>query len=410
MSKDYRFSTWVLLERGLKTIKAGYRLKDPVPVCAVREQVDISERSVLELMLSLDMDGWTHMVKEKGKDEPYVPGSTAKVWFTKPGDIVVNHNYLLLLLQNEKETPHWHSASHYLALLEGRQIGQRSSRKKVSAIKHVQEDEWDIPAVCDAAPKQKRRTMALRRSQAATSALEDGENDVVANDDVDVDSAAVEDEVLRQLEMMSDTSDCSENLDAQQAEVPVEGGSSASSTSSSTSSSSSSSSDSSDSDDDREPARGSGEKAEPASASSKANAKAKAKQSSKRKAPAMREERAVNPTADNFRYGMGYAVRVFKAGQAIGWEMSCNHPSHVGAKCRKNLKSETKQRTEAQTIQLLKIWLIRGRHCTDAKEHMQDIWSEVERDFKQGQLEAAPEDPPLNYTSRDGQRCFYASK
>ena len=376
-------------------------------MCAVREQVDVSERSVLELMLLLDMDGWTHMVKDKGKDEPYVPGS-AKVWFTKPGDIVVNHNYLLLLLQNEKETPHWHSASHYLAILEGRPIAQRSCRRKALAIKHVAEDEWDIPAVCDAAPKRgaqkKRRTMALR---SVPSAPEDEDNAVVTNDDIDVDSAAVEDELLRLLQT-SESSDSSEELDAQQVEVPPEGGSSASS--SSASSSSSSSSGSSTSDDDQEPARGSGDKAEPASASSKAKAKAKAKQSAKRKAPAEDAERAANPTTANFRYGVGYAVRVYKSGQPIGWEMSCAHPSHDDAKCRKNLKSETRHRTEAETLQLLKIWLIRGRHCISAQEHMKDTWSEVERDWKLGQLEAAPDDPPLNYTNRDGQRRFFTPK
>ena len=150
--------------------------------------------------------------------------------------------------------------------------------------------------------------------------------------------------------------------------------SSSSSSSGSSSGSSSSSSSSSSSD------------AEPAMPKSSAKSRAKAKAA-----------RSMNPRA-TFRYGMGTAVRTYKSHVEDGWEMICSHPAHTEFKCRKHLKDTTRTRSKEDTLHCLKIWLIRGRHCTSAQEH-KEVWSEVERDFK---LEGLPEEPPLNYTGKDG--------
>ena len=380
VSSDARFSKWALREKGLQRMKAGYRLKNPVQLCGLRNDVAVSERSVWELMLSLDLDGWTHVVKKKANDPPYVPGSTPKVWYSRPGDNAVSSWYLLALLQDCREVPHWQAAGHYEAVVEGRLIPQRGCRRKALAIKQTAEDAWDIPAMADEAPKPKpgakrRRTVA---PLPAPNALEAIDNIAVAHPEPD--DEAAEDEALQMLLEAEEPDDSECNT--------------SSSSSSSSQSSSSSSSDDSDSSD------------EPA-APAKAKAPSKPKGSRGRQAPTA--ERAVNPRA-GFRYGLGYAVRVYKAGEAVGYEMSCGHPCHDDGKCRKNLKGVTKQGTEADTVNLLKVWLIRGRHSLSAKEHMQEIWSEVERDFKQGQLEIAPEDPPLNYTDREGRSCVFTPR
>ena len=125
VSEDVRFSTWELLEKGQAVIKAGFRVSRPTQALAIRNDVDVADRTVWELIRTLDERGWTHMIMNKGKQEAHVPGSTNMLWYTKPGDETISHWYLLALLQGTVEVPHWQSSAFYQALVEGKAPARR---------------------------------------------------------------------------------------------------------------------------------------------------------------------------------------------------------------------------------------------------------------------------------------------
>ena len=354
------------------------------------------------------------MTVEKNKSqEPYVPGSGPLLWYSKPGDDTICVWYLRALLQGTVEVPHWQASGFYQALVEGRPVSKRSRCSKASlAIKNVDPDEWDVPLPLPM-PKAKAKRAAKKRKLMLPApnlndreavdniaVIEEPERQALADDAETANSDDFEDELLAELEAVSSPSlsppaTPKSAEDGRAASSAAQAGAGVSSTSSSSSSSSSSSAASSCSSGPAPSAKPSAKGKATAKAKGKANAKAKGKQ-----------PRRTNPKG-SFRYGMGHFVRVYKDGEPQGWEMSCGHPAHNDMKCRKHLKDVTRNRTSEQTLQLLKIWLIRGRHALSAKEHLTEIWSEAERDFKLGQLEYAPEVPPLNYTDADGQQRMY---
>ena len=377
---DSRFSRWLLLKEGQQAIKVGYRVRRPEIALRVRQDVEAASLTVWELIATLDQQGWTHLILEKSSThEPYVPGSGPLVWYTKPGDDTVSSWYLLALLQGTVEVPHWKAAAFYQALVEGRAVAKRARcSRQALAIKNVDPDEWDLPAPLPAEPMTRKQG---RKRKLPPPALNDNEaldNDALAGQPEDEELTRLINEELEAELAKLDSASCSASSAPGAREEADEESSSSSSSSSSTSSS----------------------KGGPAPS---AGRKARAKNLARAKAA---QARAANPKA-SIRYGMGHCVRVYKKGEAIGWEMSCGHPGHRDLKCRKNLKEVTRGRTAQDTLQLLKIWLIRGRHALSGKEHLTEIWSEVERDFKLGQLEQAPEEPPLNYTDLDGQTKWY---
>ena len=380
VSDDARFSRWVLRDLGLQTIKAGYKLTQPKPVLQIRKDVELQDLSVWELIASLREKGWLHMVKNAGREPAFVPGSGPWVWYSKPGDESVSSWYLLSLLKgNAEEVPHWKRASFYQALVEGKEVAQAHRRcpARTLAIRNVDEHEWDVPTLEDTVqpqPKQRGRKRRLCQIEQAAAVMDD--NEALDNDAILDAEGANANAVFEALEMPESPSRTSGDDSPADVELNDDADSSDDSSSSSNTSSSSSSK---------------------PDAAAKVRPKAKARNKAKAAAAA----RAVNPKA-SFRHGMGHLVRVYKKGQPEGWELSCQHPCHTDAKCRKNLKEITRGRTADQTLNLLKVWLIRGRHSCTAAEHMGDIWSEVERDFKNGQIEVAPEVPPMQYTGRDG--------
>ena len=383
LSEDSRFSKWLLLDAGDKAIKAGYIIRQPAQALQIRDGVDLRDRTQWELIALLDREGWTHMVKSKSKgDANYVPGNSGqKMWYSGPSQESISRWYLLALLLGEHEVSHWQTPGFYQALVEGRPAPARTNKRRL-AIQHVDEQDWDVPAaLTDAAqtrkrqgPKQRRKALALADVEegppAAVAHASDEELAAIANLDMSESEAgsAPASEVAEDNTLTDEAQKLSEEQMPDPDDNPPESPEHAASQSSSSSSSSSSSTSSTE------------EEARPA---------------------AVPGPRASNPRA-GFDYAMGHAVRVYKNGVAIGWEMNCGHPAHTDAKCRKNLKEETKQRSSAETVNLLKVWVLRGRRSVSAAEHMKDLWSEVLRDFKNGQLEAAPEDPPMNYTDRDG--------
>ena len=80
-----RFSMSCLTEHGVASVKAGFRLQNPPDPLAIRDDVELSQRTVWELMVLLDQDGWIHAVKEKGSDAPYNPDGGQKVRYSNLG-------------------------------------------------------------------------------------------------------------------------------------------------------------------------------------------------------------------------------------------------------------------------------------------------------------------------------------
>ena len=82
LSEDERFSTWCMTEHGVSCGRIGCQLGSPSHALAIRDDVELSERSVWELMVLLDHDGWQHKVKDKGPEPPYRADADNKVWFS----------------------------------------------------------------------------------------------------------------------------------------------------------------------------------------------------------------------------------------------------------------------------------------------------------------------------------------
>ena len=80
LHSDARFCSWLLLEAGARRIKTGYRAKQPTPALTVRKDLALADRTTWELIADLDEAGWTHVVKNKDKDDPYVPGQIVVHW------------------------------------------------------------------------------------------------------------------------------------------------------------------------------------------------------------------------------------------------------------------------------------------------------------------------------------------
>ena len=406
LGDDGRYSTWCLTENGIASCKTGYQLSSPSYALEMRNDVELAERTVWELMLLLDRNGWQHMVKDKGQDDPYRHDAGNKIWYSKPGEDTVSHGYLLCLAKDLPEVPHWQAAGFYQSLASG-QAPARRVRKIAKAIRNVDEDDWEVGALADVQPSVKRPRQAQRQVRAAAIAAvadeaacdeEPFQDEALAlhaevssdsgfdvHDEQDAEVAAAvgcassgnEEGGLLDEAAVGDLSPASRSWGERTPPSPDPPQSSESSQSGSSESSSSSSSSSSASAPPESARRGA------------AKGKAKAK------------PRASNPKA-SFYYGLGHAVRTYAHGEPQGWEMSCSHPCHVDKKCRKNLKSVTRSRTAEQSLQMLKVWIVRGRHCLNAEEHMSDVWSEVQRDAALQQLEDAPEDPPMHYTAADG--------
>ena len=157
--EDKRFSQWCLQEEGARVIKAGYRVKCPQQALQIRSGAELTDRSPWELISLLDKDGWTHMVKARGKhDATYVPGSTPKVWYSSPGSQSLSRWYLIALLSGEHNVVHWQPAQFYQALVEGKAPPARGVRRSALAVCNVDAEDWDLPAALpDVARRPARR-------------------------------------------------------------------------------------------------------------------------------------------------------------------------------------------------------------------------------------------------------------
>ena len=75
VSSDARFSKWRLRDSATQRRNC---LKRPLQPLALQDDVKAPESSVWQLIALLDAQGWTHVVKDTGKDDPYVPGTDSQ--------------------------------------------------------------------------------------------------------------------------------------------------------------------------------------------------------------------------------------------------------------------------------------------------------------------------------------------
>ena len=401
-------------------------------------KIPLRERSVWELLVILDQDGWEHKVKNtSSNDEPYVPGSGEKLWYSKPGDDTVSFWYLLALAQGEHTIPHWQKSGFYQSLVEGEAMQRRPPRRRPLPIENVDDDAWDLALPLEQSTCRKRqKQLGASTQHPQLHAIED----VAPGDDLDMSlfgpssdeehssqvagfephvpesTSAVVPTLVSSHDAVSAAGPEGPQSPKEISGSPKSGSSSSSSSTGSSSSSSSndtksgsssSSSSSSEAEEAEEPdpsgqPRGSGCAPVPKAAPMPVPIGAGAQGPHSK-------ERAFNPRA-GFDYGLGHAVRTYKDGEPIGWEMNCGHPCHTARQCRKNLKETTKSRSAEQTMRLLKWWIIRGMHTQSSDEHMKDVWSELLREASSGDLEEPPDRPPLEYTGVDGQRHTWAGK
>ncbi|CAE7776421.1 TNN [Symbiodinium sp. CCMP2592] len=344
---------WTLTSLGKQNIEVCCVLHEPRPILDLREGVEHAELSSWELIVALDRAGFEHTVKNKSKqDRDYDPADArSKVWYSKPNADTVVRPYLLCLLKGDVPVPHWKPAALYTALLNGEEYQPKKSVK----MQHFAEDDMDAGSlVC---PEK-----AVRRGTASKKKTSQRE----ASPEVSREHG----EEARELPSRSPApADVDTSL--MQRDQPAEGSDHDETTGSTSSSSSSSSSKSGSSD------------------GSSSSSSSSSEEEHGDRAPAA--ARASNPNA-GFRFGLNHVTQVFKDGAAIGFEMICHHPLHKqGAqKCRKKLNAVTRDRSEPETLRMLKAWGAWGAEVASRSEHQQ-VWDKVVEAWKDGTL---PEEIP----------------
>ena len=139
---------------------------------AVRPGIELSERTVWELLNIIDSAGWTLCLPDKEvqkelRDKPYRHGvdGSRMVWYLHPRASTIRKVYLLALLQDTCRVPihHLQSTRYYCAIFGGKDIEPTWDRAE-RLPPALCDDEW----VIEATPKPKTRMQAKpkRRMQA----------------------------------------------------------------------------------------------------------------------------------------------------------------------------------------------------------------------------------------------------
>jgi hypothetical protein len=312
----------------MESVKACAKLVTPLRVAAVRSGIEIEEYTVWELLCSLDVQGWVHLVKPSSKHEtPYDPSDAGpKIWYSAPRASSLSQPYLAVLLKGTKPVEHGHTSGYYHALLNGIPFVS----KRVMNVKfHSQcDDDWNAGAAKLKAVRHRRAGKAPRRSAARKAAMPP---DVESGDDSKSSSKSAI----------------------------------SSSSSSSSSRSNSSSSRSSD-------------------GSAKSVAPALGGASSSGDPPlAGAVVAAGGPPRDaadkDHDTGLNHLTMTFNSNTGhSGWEMKCHHPDHQQPRtCRKRLALAVKGRTADHTKRMLLTWASWGASEPDRQMHMDDIWQRV---------------------------------
>ena len=109
---------WQFTEKGLQSLAVGVQLTEVRKVCKrLYLDVDLSEATLLELLLEMDAAGFNCKELDKkeiaeAKKNPYMFGSSPKTWFKRVGCVACSRLYLLALL---KADHHKTAVLHFLS-------------------------------------------------------------------------------------------------------------------------------------------------------------------------------------------------------------------------------------------------------------------------------------------------------
>ncbi|CAE7029845.1 TNN [Symbiodinium sp. CCMP2592] len=372
---------WVMTPAGKTAVDVCFFLCKPEPVLEVRADVPLQDLSPWELALLLLRKGFQHVVKRRSKkDADFLPGGDDKKWYSAPNATTASKEYLRCLLQGDLQVPHWKSNGFYTALLAGEHY-EPKPRPLTLFVCDENDMEPSLPKPTRARRVQKAPRKRKPQSPASASEHESADHAVALEDECEHASSD-------ELHEVPEGSSSSRPMDAadpghvqpvqpEMQQPAAEQPASSSSSSSSDSSSSSSGSSSSGEDDD-------------AAASSSSGSRSRDEDGAAAEPSAV--PRAAEPVRatnvnNSFAFGLNHVTQVFKDGVFDGFEMTCHHPDHKtgSQKCRKHLKAVTRTRTEAETLQMLKVWGAWGAKVATREQHA-NIWKKVVKAQQDGTL------------------------
>ncbi|CAE7235205.1 unnamed protein product [Symbiodinium sp. CCMP2456] len=421
----------------------------PAPLMTVREQLELADCSMFELVEKLCNDGWECMVartpalQTEASNMPYRVGEQ-KRWWLSLADVSDPHNtrlraYVRALLTADNhhcDVAHFQTLADYLRIVDPHELAvledkQRKARKRKSA--HMQVlmdmDDWDIletqpkPKAKRSrkkgpAPKRARRKQPLAAIESQTNpalALDDAALAAGDGDDVVdgalrasevVEAAALEDdgsqaseissdELLQELRaVMVEGDGDGEPVRAEGAAVDVDAAAGDSDDKGPSDSSSSSSSSSSDSDSGStgSDSGGSGSGGERPAAKSKAGRKgpkpkAKAKGKAKPSARSIVVAAGSRDKSNRVEYGLHHLVPRFKDSVLVGYQMTCCVSGHnTSAKCTREMSVSVAGSAE-DCRRILKAWVLLGHSLSTREEHMdRSSRDSLQEALKQGTL------------------------
>ena len=177
---------WHLTQLGIRSLEVGTEIANPEPALQVRD-VPPEEMEIIELMLSLERGGWSHisvLTKLEAKEiqkAPYVAGDSKQVWYSYASDDNLNRDYLILLVtasDHGKPVPHLQKAAHY-AMMMGKKVTSSGQRRR-SVCARTDEDEWFDEALLKPLPRAKWRRGLLNRFGKAVAA-KDAEGELLVD-------------------------------------------------------------------------------------------------------------------------------------------------------------------------------------------------------------------------------------
>jgi hypothetical protein len=381
-----RLEKWKLTENGKNSVLCCHRLQSPTLTLSISSDAPLEERSVWELVLHLERDGWRHKVCPSGQTilmPPYKDGAE-KVWYTKAGADRIPKQYLLALAKGCSDVPHLAKSSVYTALLNPGKPALPKRMKKLG-FASVLEDDLDAADALALAANKKRikkkskrpedgidgisKPPAKRRRKSVAPRLVAGVGARPRPPDVDHLAAAAASGSSDGSSDNSSSSSSSSGSSKSSSCKPCSGGSPASqpvqpgSASSSRASSKEPKSPGAQSRASLHSAPPLGEEPPAAAASSAASAAA----------PAPAAVRSTRTAAHTVVWGCLNFTPKFKDNSVIAWQVVCRHPLH-GA-CNKT-RSVNQCSSEDECIRMLKAWALLGKGAPDKETHKQR-WEKV---------------------------------
>ena len=335
----------------------------------VREDVQLEDMEVMELLLTLRKQGWSHHVVQsrKGlpKDSDYIDGASEKKWYSRAGQETVTRDYLLCLLsaeQRKQPVPHLQAAAVYAKIL-GRPVKEQVRRKAQSQFMFLHDEHQLVVPDAMLAPIPRQRKRARRTmSESLVPDL------VLQDADADAEQEAVEGEgsIVAGNDGAGESGQAEPSVDAPMQDAPANRPDHKPSSSSSDSSSSSSS-------DTSAPPGRAGDDSSSGSGSDSSDSSSSDSSSSSQGEPteAKKKKGFTRRTDTSIAHG---PCRITPA--KTGFQMTCRRPKHQGetACCTKTRSSNIEGADMA--LRLLKTWALWGRNVASKQAH-QSVWKQV---------------------------------